>query len=124
MPDNIREIFVKNLRYFMEKKGISQADICRVLNVSSATASDWCNGKKHPRPDAIGQLADLLGVRFSMLTTEEGPMNYEDQQRIEALHQNPRLGLLFDHTLKMDSADVDFMIQMAERIVKERDGDE
>ena len=124
MPDNIRDIFVKNLRYFMEKKGISQADICRVLNVSSATASDWCNGKKHPRPDAIGQLADLLGVRFSMLTTEEGPMNYEDQQRIEALHQNPRLGLLFDHTLKMDSADVDFMIQMAERIVKERDGDE
>lgn len=124
MPDNIREIFVKNLRYFMEKKGISQADICRVLNVSSATASDWCNGKKHPRPDAIGQLADLLGIRFSMLTTEEGPMNYEDQQRLEALHQNPRLGLLFDHTLKMDSADVDFMIQMAERIVKERDGDE
>ena len=124
MPDNIREIFVKNLRYFMEKKGISQADICRVLNVSSATASDWCNGKKHPRPDAIGQLADLLGIRFSMLTTEEGPMNYEDQQRLEALHQNPRLGLLFDHTLKMDSADVDFMIQMAERIVKERDGNE
>ena len=124
MPENIREIFVKNLRYFMEKKGISQADICRVLNVSSATASDWCNGKKHPRPDAIGQLADLLGVRFSMLTTEEGPMNYEDQQRLEALHQNPRLGLLFDHTLKMDSADVDFMIQMAERIVKERDGNE
>ncbi len=124
MPDNSREIFVKNLRYFMEKKGISQADICRVLNVSSATASDWCNGKKHPRPDAIGQLADLLGVRFSMLTTEEGPMNYEDQQRIEALHQNPRLGLLFDRTLKMDSEDVDFMIQMAERIVKERDGDE
>jgi hypothetical protein len=59
-----------------------------------------------------------------MLTTEEGPMNYEDQQRIEALHQNPRLGLLFDHTLKMDSEDVDFMIQMADRIRKERDGDE
>ena len=124
MPDNAREIFVRNLRYLMNARGISQADICRVLNVSSATASDWCNGKKHPRPDAIGQLADLLGIRFSMLTTEEGPMNYEDQQRLEALHQNPRLGLLFDHTLKMDSADVDFMIQMAERIVKERDGDE
>ena len=124
MPENIREIFTKNLRYFMEKKGISQADICRELNVSSATVSDWCNGKKHPRPDAIGRLADLLGIRFSMLTTEDGPLAYEDQQRLEALHQNPRLGLLFDHTLKMNSADVDFMIQMAERIVKERDGDD
>ena len=124
MPENIREIFTKNLRYFMEKKGISQADICRELNVSSATVSDWCNGKKHPRPDAIGRLADLLGIRFSMLTTEDGPLAYEDQQRLEALHQNPRLGLLFDHTLKMDSDDVDFMIQMAERIVKERDSDD
>ena len=124
MPDNIREIFAKNLRYFMDKKGISQADICRELNVSSATVSDWCNGKKHPRPDAIRRLADLLGVRFSMLTTEEGPMNYEDQQRLEALHQNPRLGMLFDHTMKMTSADVDFMLQMAERIIGERDGND
>lgn len=124
MPDNIREIFAKNLRYFMEKNKISQADICRELNVSSATVSDWCNGKKHPRPDAIGHLADLLGIRFSMLTTENGPMEYEDQQRLEALHQNPRLGLLFDHTRKMKTEDVDLMIQMAERIVKERDGDE
>ena len=124
MPDNIREIFAKNLRNFMDKKGISHADICRELNVSSATVSDWCNGKKHPRPDAIGRLADLLGVRFSMLTTEEGPMNYEDQQRLEALHQNPRLGMLFDHTMKMTSADVDFMLQMAERIIWERDGND
>jgi transcriptional regulator with XRE-family HTH domain len=121
MPDNIREIFAKNLRYFMEKNRISQADICRELNVSSATVSDWCNGKKHPRPDAIGQLADLFGIRFSMLTTEDGPVDYEDQQRLEALHQNPRLGLLFDHTRKMKKEDVDFMIQMADRILKEQD---
>jgi transcriptional regulator with XRE-family HTH domain len=121
MTDNIREIFAKNLRYFMEKNRISQADICRELNVSSATVSDWCNGKKHPRPDAIGQLADLFGIRFSMLTTEDGPVDYEDQQRLEALHQNPRLGLLFDHTRKMKKEDVDFMIQMADRILKEQD---
>lgn len=124
MPENIKEIFAKNLRYFMSMSKVSQADICRELNVSSATVSDWCNGKKYPRPDAIGHLADLLGIRFSMLTTEEGPANYNDQQRLEALHQNPRLGLLFDHTRKMKKEDVDFMIQMAERMIKERDGDE
>ena len=123
MPDNIREIFVKNLRYFMEKKKISQADICRELKVSSATVSDWCNGKKHPRPDAIGRLADLLGIRFSMLTTEDGPLAFEDQQRLEALHQDPRLGMLFDRSRRMSQDDVDFMIQMADRILKERNGE-
>lgn len=123
MPENIREIFVKNLRYFMEKKGVSQADICRVLNVSSATASDWCNGKKHPRPDAIGQLADLLGIRFSMLTTEEGPMNYEDQQRIEVLHENPTLRLLFDKQRRLDEADLNAVLAVVNAISKERDPD-
>ena len=124
MPDNAREIFVRNLRYFMEMKDISQADICRELKVSSATASDWCTGKKYPRVDAMQHLADLLGVRFSSLTTETGLQDYEDQQRLEALHQDPRLGLLFDRSRKMSHEDVEFMIQMADRILKERDGDD
>ena len=64
MPDNAREIFVKNLRFLMEARGITQADICRELNVSSATASDWCTGKKYPRVDAMQRLADLLGVQL------------------------------------------------------------
>ena len=124
MSDTMREIFVKNLRYLMEARGINQADICRELGVSSATVSDWCTGKKYPRVDAMQRLADLLGVRFSTLTTENGLQDYEDQQRLEALHQNPSLGLLFDRTRKMSHDDVEFMIQFADRILKERDGDE
>jgi len=121
MSDNAREIFVKNLRYLMEAKGITQADICRELEVSSATASDWCNGKKYPRVDAMQRLADLLGVLYSTLTTENGLSDYADQERLEALHQDPRLGLLFDRTRKMSSADVETMLAVAASILKERD---
>lgn len=121
MSDNAREIFVKNLRYLMDAKGITQADICRELEVSSATASDWCNGKKYPRVDAMQRLADLLGVLYSTLTTENGLSDYADQERLEALHQDPRLGLLFDRTRKMSSADVDAMLAIASSILKERD---
>ena len=124
MSDTAREIFVRNLRYFMEAKGISQADICRVLEVSSATASDWCSGKKYPRVDAMQRLADLLGVRFSTLTTESGQQDYEDERRLEALHQNPRLGLLFDRSRKMSHEDVETMLAVAASILKERDGDD
>ena len=123
MSDNAREIFVKNLRYLMDAKGITQADICRELEVSSATASDWCNGKKYPRVDAMQRLADLLGVLYSTLTTENGLSDYADQERLEALHQDPRLGLLFDRTRKMSSADVDAMLAIAASILKERDGE-
>jgi len=123
MPDNMREIFVRNLRYLMEAKKITQADICRELNVSSATASDWCTGKKYPRVDALQRLADLLGVRFSTLTTENGLTDYEDQQRIEALHQNPKLRLLFDIQKTLDDADLNAVLGVVNAIAKERGDD-
>lgn len=123
MSDNAREIFIKNLRYIMEKKGITQADICRELNIPSATISNWCTGQRYPRIDKMQQLADMLGVKFSTLTTENGLQDYEDGQRLEALHQDPRLGLLFDRTRKMSSADVETMLAVAASILKERDGE-
>lgn len=49
-------------------------------------------------------------------------MPEEDKARLEALHQNPRLGLLFDRARNLDPEDVNFMITYAERILKERDG--
>lgn len=123
MSETIQEIFTKNLHYLMGKNNISQIDISRALNVSTSTVSDWCNGNKFPRVDRLQRIAELLGVRPSALTTETGLQDYEDQLRLEALHQDPRLGILFDHTRKMKKEDVDFMIQMAERMIKERDGE-
>lgn len=113
MPDNAREIFVKNLRYLMEARGITQADICRVLEVSSATASDWCSGKKFPRIDKVQRLADLLGVRLSTLTQDDGLQDYEDQQILEALHQDPKLRMLFDRARKMSERDREKMLQIS-----------
>ena len=123
MPDNAREIFVKNLRYLMNARGISQADICRELGMSSTTVSDWCTGKKYPRVDAMQRLADLLGVLFSTLTTEGGLQDFEDQQRIEVLHENPTLRLLFDKQRKLDETDLNAVLAVVNAISKERDSD-
>ena len=75
MSDNAREIFVKNLRYLMDARGITQADICRELGVSSATVSNWFTGQKYPRIDRMQRIAELLGVTYSTLTTENGLQN-------------------------------------------------
>lgn len=123
MPDNAREIFVRNLRYLMNARGISQADICRELGMSSTTVSDWCTGKKYPRVDAMQRLADLLGVLFSTLTTEGGLQDFEDQQRIEVLHENPTLRLLFDKQCRLDETDLNAVLAVVNAISKERDPD-
>lgn len=116
MPDNAREIFAKNLHFLMEDREITQADICRELEVSSATASDWCSGKKFPRIDKMQRLADLLGVRLSSLTSEEGLRDYEDQKILEDLHQDPKLRLLFDRARKMSERDKDRMLKISDII--------
>lgn len=123
MPDNAREIFVRNLRYLMDAKGITQADICRELDVSSATVSDWCSGKKYPRVDKMQRLADLFGVLFSTLTTENGIQDFEDQQRLEAFHQDPRLCSLFDRARKMPGADRDKIFAIFDSILNELYGE-
>jgi len=123
MPTNAREIFTKRLVMLMERRGITQADIARELGVATGTVSMWFNGARYPRIDTMQRLADYLGVTLEVLTTENGLSDLEDADRLEALHQNPRLGLLFDRQRNMKPEDIEFMLQMADRIVKERDSD-
>ena len=66
----------------------------------------------------IQALANALGVSPLYLLEED---DNEDRDLLEALHQNPRLGMLFDRSRKMSNDDIDFMLQMADRILKERD---
>lgn len=68
----------------------------------------------------IHALAKALQVSPLYLLDDDN----DDDERLEALHQNPRLGLLFDRSRKMSHADVEFMLQMADRILKEREPDE
>lgn len=69
----------------------------------------------------IQALARALDVSPVYLLDDEP--DDADQARLEALHQDPRLGLLFDRSRKMSKEDVEFMLQMADRILKERDGE-
>jgi transcriptional regulator with XRE-family HTH domain len=63
---------------------------------------------------------DVTKILTSRLQTSEELD--QDQDRLEALHQNPRLGLLFDRTRKMSHEDIEFMLQFADRITKDREG--
>lgn len=67
---NPREVFKENLNYYMSRKGIEQAYIVSKLNITASTVSDWVNGKKYPRVNAMQALADLFNVSMADLTTE------------------------------------------------------
>lgn len=70
MDDKVKSVFAENLRRLLKKHDLKQADIARYMGVSSATVSDWCNGRKVPRMDKISWLASWLSVNVSDLICE------------------------------------------------------
>lgn len=68
--EKLRETFSNNLKYWLEKRDKTQADLCRFMGVSSATASDWCNYKKIPRIDKIGKICAWLGIELDDLLAD------------------------------------------------------
>lgn len=104
--------------------GLTLEDVGQSVGVGRSTVRKWENGMiKNMGRDKIAKLAAVLQISPVELVPIAGSMPTEDEERLEALHQDPRLCLLFDRTRKMSKADVEFMLQFADRIL-ERDGDE
>ena len=65
-----QEIFSRNLKIYMDMRQKKQADLCKHLQVSSATVSDWCNGKKMPKTERIADIASWLNILVTDLFDE------------------------------------------------------
>lgn len=61
--DNIyKQIFSRNLRYYMKKNDKSQIDLINDLGINKSAISTWFNGTRLPRMDKVDLLAKYLGV--------------------------------------------------------------
>ena len=66
-----KQIFAKNLVYYIERSGRSQKEIAEVVGVAASTFNDWCKAKKYPRIDKIEILANFFGIQKSDLIEEK-----------------------------------------------------
>ena len=103
-------------------KGLTQQKLAEKVGVATSTIGMYEAGKREPDRDTMEAITDILNIPMGYLMYGESTVSNADRDRLEALHQNPRLGMLFDRQMKMKSEDVDFMLAMAERIIQERDG--
>ena len=102
--------------------GLTLEEVAQAVGVGRSTVRKWEVGMiKNMGRDKIAALAKVLQISPVELVPMPDRSSSEDEERLEALHQNPRLGLLFDRSRKMSHEDVEFMLQMADRILKERD---
>lgn len=122
---------------FRTEQGLSQREFAKRCNLSHNTIHLLEKGI-NPRsgkplvPDTITykKIADGMGITMDELFTTLDQTEYvslgttmTDDDRLEALHQNPKLGILFDRQRKMSEKDIDFMLELAERITKENYGE-
>ena len=105
--------------------GLTLEDVGKAVGVGRSTVRKWETGMiKNMGRDKIAALADVLQINpVQLVPMPSRAMRSDDEERLEALHQDPRLCLLFDRSRKMSSSDVEFMLQIADRILKERDPD-
>ena len=80
---NDKEIFAKNLQYYMDLNNKTRKDVSDALNISYYTLTDWVKAKKYPRMDKVQMLADYFGVLKSDLI-EESTGNPVEQAIFEA----------------------------------------
>lgn len=64
------EIFSKNLRYYMDSRGVSQNELAKELNVSPTSVNNWYNGYKTPRMDKVDKICRFFHISRSALMEE------------------------------------------------------
>lgn len=86
------------LCFLREKKGLTQADIAQLLNITPAAVSKWENGASKPRVEVLFQLAGILEVKPEELM--EGRYIVEETLDPDVVRQiNER----YEYLIKIDS---------------------
>ena len=65
-----KEIFAKNLAYYLARSGRDQKEVAEVVGVAPSTFNEWMKAKKYPRIDKIEILANYFGILKSDLIEE------------------------------------------------------
>lgn len=74
-----KDVMASNIKKYMERKGVTNQQVCDALDIKYTTFVDWINAKTYPRIGKIQLLADYFGVRKSDLVEERVPPAYTGQ---------------------------------------------
>lgn len=80
MP-NINENFVKNLKYYLNLRGKSQAELAEYIGVARSTVNSYVLGISMPRMDKIDKICQFLLIKRSDLL-EDKEKDEEEEEMI------------------------------------------
>lgn len=109
---DIKQVFSRNLRNWLDMKKKTQADLSRAVGVSQTSVSNWVNAEILPRPKMIEKICVFLSCSSDDLMTDhtkEVELAPEDVIA-EELRDRPRLFKLMLYAAKLSDAELDELI--------------
>ena len=80
-----KEIFARNLARYMERKGVTNQQLCDALDFKYTTFMDWRKGVTYPRIGKIEAMAEYFGILKSDLIEEKSEADLEMQKNNDAI---------------------------------------
>ena len=111
--------FPKALKYYMGANGKKQQDLIDDLKISSATVSQWVNGKAFPRMDRIELLATYFNITVTDLLTDpydKPKLSANPLMMAKLLESTPSLYELFNVVLTLQEDDINLLKSVATRL--------
>lgn len=109
----------ENIKALREKFNLTQAEFGEIAGVSDKAVSTWENGTAEPRMGAIQKIAEHFGISKASLVDDTDGEYYNDPEVAELAQQlkdRPELKVLFDASRDITKEDVQFVIDMIERM--------
>ncbi|MFK4817235.1 helix-turn-helix domain-containing protein [Lactococcus petauri] len=73
-----KEIMAENLKYELDKRGMTVANLADSLNLSYSTVRDWLKANTYPRIDKIEMMANFFNISKSDLVEKKSDLSEDD----------------------------------------------
>lgn len=130
MSENVKEI-IKERR---QQLGLTMKEVADAVGVSEATVSRWESGDiENMRRDKIAKLAEALKISPAVLmgwednrTPSDVPyyLDEETAEIAQEVYDRPELRILFDASRKASKEDIQFVVEMIDRMAKKERGED
>ena len=117
--------FGEKLKQLRTSRGISQQKLADSLGMAQSSIGSYETGVREPSFAVIQRFARYFHVPFSSLMPSDQIIDDEFVQQVaDVLHQNPKLGLLFDKARYLKGKDIDAVLSVVNAIAREREDEE
>lgn len=107
-----KQIMARNIKRYMEKKGVTNQQLCDALDFKYTTFMDWIKGVTYPRIGKVEAMANYFGCEKSDLIEDK------KEQPTETDRLSEKRKALIDFAMSVPEDKAEMILQVMKTILK------